>query len=164
MQTNETSVYENIPTFTLTQMSLISSRSCKNRNFMSNFQNVKCFVTKFPFLGHRISADGLSIKQDKLQAILDWPTPKFVKDIQSFLVAASYYRQFINLFAQISVPLTNLLQKDANWEWTHTQQQSFDSLKHAMIQAPVLMNPDYKREFIITPISARHWSSVESEG
>ena len=114
------------------------------------------FCRSVSFLGHRISADGLSMEQDKLQAIFEWPTPKCVKDIQSFLGAASYYRRFIKSFAQISVPLTNLLKKDTNWEWTHVQQQSFDSLKHAMTQAPVLMNPDYKREFIITSDASQH--------
>jgi len=78
------------------------------------------FCSSVSFLGHRISADELSMEQDKLQAILEWPTPKYVKAIQSFLGAASYHRRFIKSFAQISVPLTNILKYPL--EWTHSQQ------------------------------------------
>ena len=67
------------------------------------------------YLGYCLSSNGLIMSPDKIQTILDWPEPRKVKDIQSFLGFANFYRCFIFNYSDIVVPLTQLTQKDASW-------------------------------------------------
>jgi hypothetical protein len=83
--------------------------------------------------------------QDKVKAILDWPTPKTVKDIQKFRGLANYYRRFIRNFSHITKPLDKLTGKEP-WKWQKEQQDSFDLLKRAFTKAPVLAIYDHKRK------------------
>ena len=59
-----------------------------------------------------IEPDGIKMKEEKMKGVLDWPTPKYVKDIQKFLGLANYYRQFIQDFTFIARPLHNMVKKD----------------------------------------------------
>jgi len=65
----------------------------------------------------------------KLAGITDWPTSTTVKQVQSFLGFANFYRRFIGKFAEISLPLTALTKKDLTWNWTTECQEAFDTLK-----------------------------------
>jgi Reverse transcriptase (RNA-dependent DNA polymerase) len=70
------------------------------------------------FLGYMLSADGLTMSEDKIQMIRDWPEPRRVKDIQSFLGFANFYRHFIHNYSDITVPLTRLTWKGIPWAFT----------------------------------------------
>ena len=59
-----------------------------------------------------IEPDGIKMKEEKMKGVLDWPTPKCVKDIQKFLGLANYYHQFIQDFTFIARPLHNMVKKD----------------------------------------------------
>jgi len=59
-----------------------------------------------------IGSDGIKIKKEKVKGVLDWPTPKCVKDIQKFLRLANYYRQFIQGFVSIARLLYDMVKKD----------------------------------------------------
>ena len=112
----------------------------------------KCefFKRKISFLGHVVSADGLSMEEDKVKAIREWPTPTTVTAVRSFLGLANFYRRFVRNFSKIAAPLTSLLQNDVKWSWENSQQQSFDSLKFAVSSAPVLSLPDESLPFVVT--------------
>ncbi len=58
-----------------------------------------------------IGWDGIKMKEEKIKAVVDWPIPKSVKDIQKFLGLANYYRQFIKDFSRIASPLHELMRK-----------------------------------------------------
>ena len=58
------------------------------------------------YLGYMLSPDGLTMAQNKIQAIQDWPEPHKVRDIISFLGFANFYRHFIYGYSEITVPLT----------------------------------------------------------
>jgi len=90
------------------------------------------------YLGYHLSPDGLTMSPDKIQTISDWPEPRKVKDIQSFLGFANFYRQFIFNYSDIVVPLTRLTQKDAPWNFSEDCQCSFNALKHAFTTTPIL--------------------------
>jgi len=118
----------------------------------------KCelFKNKVSFLGHQISAEGVSVEEDKIKAIRDWPIPQCVRDIQSFHGTCSYYRKFIKDFAKLSSPLTDLLRKDVSFSWGRDQQSAFDKLKYELSHAPILKTPDYSKEFTLTTDASRY--------
>jgi len=90
------------------------------------------------YLGYHLSPEGLTMSLDKIQTISDWPEPRKVKDIQSFLGFANFYRRFIFNYLDIVVPLTRLTQKDAPWNFSEDCRRSFNALKHAFTTTPIL--------------------------
>jgi hypothetical protein len=74
----------------------------------------------------------------KIQTILDWPEPRKIKELQSFLGFANFYQRFISDYSDIVVPLTRLLQKDTAWTFPDPAREAFDNLKKAFTSAPVL--------------------------
>ena len=75
---------------------------------------------------------------EKVKAISDWPEPRKVKDIQSFLGFANFYRRFIHNYSDIVVPLTRLTRKDAPWNFSEACRSAFNLLKKAFTSAPIL--------------------------
>lgn len=101
------------------------------------------------YLGHIISEQGLSTNPAKIQAIMDWPPPKSVKELRGFLGLASYYRKFVKFFGIMAKPLTELLKKEAIFIWTSVQDAAFSALKSALCSSPVLALPDFTQPFHI---------------
>jgi hypothetical protein len=69
------------------------------------------------YLGHVISMEGISMDPKQLTTVKDWPVPQMIKDVQSFLGLANYYRKFITGYSKITVPLTGLTKKDTRFQW-----------------------------------------------
>ena len=90
------------------------------------------------YLGYRLSPEGLTMSPDKIQTISDWPEPRKVKDIQSFLGFANFYRHFIFNYSNIVVPLTQLTRNDAPWNFSEPCRQSFNALKKTFTTVPIL--------------------------
>jgi len=90
------------------------------------------------YLGYRLSPNGLTMSPDKITTICDWPEPRKVKDIQSFLGFANFYRRFIFNYSDIVVPLTRLTRKNAPWSFSEGCRNSFNTLKQAFTTAPIL--------------------------
>jgi hypothetical protein len=86
-------------------------------------------VKEVEFLGMTISAEGIKMNDDKVKAILEWPTPKTVRGVRSFLGLANFYRRFIKDYAQVARPLNDLTKKDQAFEWKDSQQTAFNTLK-----------------------------------
>jgi len=113
-------------------------------------QPVKCeFLRKEVIYGHIITKDLIRPDPSKLYAVEKFPVPRKVKNIQSFLGLAGYYRKFIEDFSKIAKPLMKLTEKGEKFNWTE-QQNSFQSLKEKLTTASVLNNPDFQREFLVT--------------
>ena len=90
------------------------------------------------YLRYFLSPNSLTMLQDKVTAICNWPEPRKVKDIQSFLGFTNFYRRFIFNYSDIVVPLTQLTRKDAPWNFSEDCQHSFNWLKEAFTTAPIL--------------------------
>ena len=93
--------------------------------------------------------NGVAVIPDKVQYVLDWETPKSVKDIRRFLGLAGYYRRFIENFSKIAKPMTDLLKKDKKFEWSEKAEEAFQVLKTKLTTAPVLVLPDTSKDFVI---------------
>ena len=101
------------------------------------------------FLGFIIEPGKIKMSPQKVQAILEWPTPESKEHIQSFLGLANYCRKFIKGFSQITLPLTKLLSKDVEFKWNIEQQQAFETLKQRFTTYPVLQMYDPEKPYIL---------------
>lgn len=90
------------------------------------------------FLGFIIGTEGIRVDPEKIQSILEWPTPANVKDVQSFLGLANYLRKFIPNYSAIARPLTQLTQKDKQFHWKPEHEKQFQLLKTQMTKTPLL--------------------------
>ena len=120
----------------------------------------KCefFKEHIQFLGHIVSKEGISTCPEKVQAVQEWPIPKTINDLRSFLGFVGYYRKFIKRFSQIAKPMNSLLEGYVNNKrankvqtipWGPEQQEAFDALQQACTSAPILGYPDQKKTFIL---------------
>lgn len=116
----------------------------------------KCMfaVPEISFLGHVLSAAGVSPEKDKMQAVLDWPVPTDQHQLRSFLGLVGYYRRFIPAFSHVAFPLFQLLKGNVATRfgsslWGHEQQHAFDRLKHLMVSAPILKVYDPLRPLVL---------------
>ena len=111
----------------------------------------KCqfWLDRVAFLGHIISAEGISVDPQKIEAIVNWQPPTNVTEIRSFLGLAGYYRKFVEGFSKIATPLTRLIRKEEKFIWSDACQHSFDELKHRLTSAPVLTLPSGSEGFVV---------------
>lgn len=80
----------------------------------------------------------------------DFPTPRNLKNIKQFLGPARYYRCFIPNFSKVAEPLTELLKKNRQFIWADAQARSFQHLRNALCNEPILQYPDYTKTFLLT--------------
>ncbi len=121
----------------------------QNAGLVANLEKCEFFVPYIDFLGHRFSANGVFMDPKKVSAILEWPIPKCVKDVQSFIGLSNYYRKFIENFAKISHPLNKLTRKNVKFVWSKDAQDAFDTLKYKFTTAPILIPPNYDLPYIV---------------
>ena len=104
----------------------------------AKFSKCQFWLDKVVFLGHVISAEGISVDPQKIEAIVNWKPPTNVSEVNSFLGLAGYYRKFVERFSKIATPLTNLLKNDQKFEWSDTCQHSFEELRQRLTTTLVL--------------------------
>ena len=97
-------------------------------------------------MGVVIGPEGIKMKEEKVKGIVEWPTPKCVKDMQKFLGLVNYYHQFIEGFAFIARPLHDMMKKNKKWKWTEKQDKAFEELKRRFTKEPVLAAPDIDKK------------------
>ena len=111
----------------------------------------KCvlFQKQVSFLGHTISENGVSTDPKKIQDVINWPTPKNVKEVRSFLGLCSYYRKFVENFSTIAKPMHKLTEKNVTFKWTPECETAFEKLKTALVSSPILSYPQNEGIFIL---------------
>jgi hypothetical protein len=115
-------------------------------------RKLKCYFMQqeVPYLGHIIIPGGYKMNPAKVQTIIDWPAPKTLKELQSFLGLVNFYRDGLNKLAEIALPMTKLLKKDTKFDWTPECSTAMKNVIAAVTSAPILQTPDYKKKFTVT--------------
>ena len=104
-------------------------------------------TSQIEYLGFIISEEGIYVDSTKVKDILDWPIPTNFSEVRGFLGITGWYRVFIQNYAVIASPLTELLKKGVKIIWNDKLQASFDELKRIVTLAPCLKLPDFTKEF-----------------
>ena len=91
------------------------------------------------FLGHVVSASGLSVDPEKVEAVMSWERTKLVFEIHSFLGLTGYYRRFIEDFSRLAAPMMRLTRKEVKFEWNNRCEKAFQELKRRLTSAPILI-------------------------
>lgn len=106
----------------------------------------KCsfLCTEIEYLGYKINFEGLRPTDRGVAAVQNFPEPRTVKEVQSFLGLASYFRKFISGFSVVAKPLHNLLKKDVSFTFGQTERTAFCRLKQKLTEAPTLSIYDPK--------------------
>jgi hypothetical protein len=98
------------------------------------------------FFGFVINTDRIEIDINEIEIIIEWPEPKFFKDIQIFLNLANFYRHFIKNYSRIAAPLTSILKSSVNgrkagpFEFIKKKKTAFELLKVSFTRAPILIH------------------------
>ena len=100
------------------------------------------------YLGHVVTDKGVTVDPDKVSIVREWPQPKTLQELRSFLGLAQYFRKFIQGFAAQVLPLTNLTRAGKFVsEWDPQCTAAFQGLKRDLTTAPVLRLPDWDKPF-----------------
>ena len=93
------------------------------------------------FLGHKLSCNRIAMDENKLMKIQNAAPPKTKTQVRSLLGLTGYYRKFVNNYAHVTTPLTDLVKKGCpnKVEWMEPQQKAFIELKQALGNAPILI-------------------------
>lgn len=105
--------------------------------------------TTIKFLGHTLTPKGITPEDTKVELIKNWPIPKTVSDLRSFLGLANYYRTFVKHFAHKAAPLNDLVKNGSTCKWGPTEQTAFDALKQALTSEPIIRAPNPTAPFTV---------------
>src|ERR1044072_69397 len=117
------------------------------KSLYANPSKCEFWMEEVKFLGHVISKGGIAVDPVKVDTVLAWERPKIVTKIRSFVGVAGYYRRFIEGFARIVSPLTQLTRKDQPFVWTDKCERSFQLLKEKLTTAPELILPEVGKPY-----------------
>ncbi|KAA3480856.1 DNA/RNA polymerases superfamily protein [Gossypium australe] len=121
----------------------------RGKQLFAKFSKCEFWLREVTFLGHVVSAEGIRVDPQKIEAVLNWNPPKSVAEIRSFLGLDGYYKRFVEGFSLIAAPLTKLLRKGVPFVWSNKQQGSFEKLKRILKEAPVMIQWEVGKEFTV---------------
>lgn len=120
-----------------TRMTLVKNRLEQYGIVLNESKTIES-ATEIDFLGYRLSAEGITISPEKLEAIGKFRTPKSAEEVRSFLGLATFVSRHIPNFSTISSPLNSLTRKAVPFEWTELHQKAFETLKHVLNKSETL--------------------------
>ncbi|KAL4026110.1 hypothetical protein IC575_014534 [Cucumis melo] len=124
-------------------------QTLREKQLYAKFSKCEFWLEQVVFLGHVVSAKGVSVDPQKVEAIVNWERPISATEVRSFLGLAGYYRRFIEDFSRLALPLTALTRKNVKFEWSDKCEQSFQKLKKRLVTAPILALPVTGKDYVI---------------
>ena len=110
----------------------------KQTGIKVNAKKCSFFTDKVQYLGHIFDRQGVQPNQEKVRAIIEAPSPKDVKQLQSFLGLCNFYSRFIQNYSQVVAPLYYLLRKEVKFHWGPEQQKCFETIKTLFVTSNAL--------------------------
>ncbi|KAL0560202.1 hypothetical protein IC582_000602 [Cucumis melo] len=114
-------------------------QTVRDKQLYAKFSKCEFWLEQVVFLRHVVSAKGVSVDPQKVEAVVIWETQPSATEVRSFLGLAGYYRRFIEDFSRLALPLTALTRKNFKFEWSDKCEQIFQELKKRLVTAFVLM-------------------------
>jgi hypothetical protein len=121
-------------------------RTLRFESFFINLKKCSFAQSSVLFWGFIVSSEGVYADPEKVRAVLEWPTPNNIHEVQSFHGLASVYRRFIKVFSFIMAPITKHTQKGA-FLWTTVSAKAFQKIKLLLTEALVLRVPNFELPF-----------------
>jgi hypothetical protein len=100
-------------------------------------------------LGHIVPSEGVRIDPNRVEAIQTLSLPRSRKEVQGFLGKIKFLRRFVSNFTELVKHITTMLLKGYEVKWTAEPMESFVQIKKALTKAPVLISPDYSKDFLV---------------
>ena len=104
----------------------------RDHQLYAKFSKCEFWLAKVDFLGHVVSASGMSVVPGKVEAVMSWERPKSVFEIHSFLGLAGYYRRFIEDFSRLAALMTKFTRKEVKFVWDDSCERAFQELKRRL--------------------------------
>ena len=120
----------------------------KEANLKLSPSKCKLFRHSVEYLGHVVSQDGVGTESKKIEAITEWPTPRSIRDVRSFVGLCSDYRPFVRGFADIARPLHQIVALD-EFQWSDECARAFATLREALTSPPILGYPADEGIFVL---------------
>ncbi|GBG83854.1 hypothetical protein CBR_g37653 [Chara braunii] len=128
----------------------------REANFKINAKKCDWAKTQILYLGHVLDGDGVKPEDSKIGAIRDWPTPRTLTELRSFLGLANYYRKFVRNFSTIAAPLRKLLRKETIWKWDKDCTSAMKKFKQTLIEYSILKVADPYLPFVVTTDASQY--------
>ena len=132
----------------------------REERMILNIGKCEFFIQEVKFLGHIVLADGIHPDPGNIVKVVERPVPKTITDVHGFNKLANHYARYIENFAELALPLTDLQKgsppKGILIEWTPECQGVFDRIKCALTTEPILQHPDMEKPFILDPDSSQY--------
>ncbi|KAG2790039.1 hypothetical protein PC129_g11596 [Phytophthora cactorum] len=119
----------------------------RKHKLYANLKKCTFGASEIPILGCLVGKNGVRPDPEKVRVISEWPTLSNVKELRQFLGLATYLCKYVENYAGKIRPLSQLLNKEAEWKWTVECQQAFDAVKQGLTEAPILAVADQDRLF-----------------
>lgn len=143
----------------LQRLELVFER-LKHHNLKLKLKKCSFFQSEVKYLGHVISAAGVSTDPEKIRAVEEWRRPRTLTELRSFLGFASYYRRFVEGFARLAAPLHRVVgalqgskkkrgSSSLEGHWDDDCEAAFRGLKCRLVSTPVLLYADFSKPFIL---------------
>ena len=128
----------------------------RKANITINIAKSKFCMQEIKYLGFIIGYGKIKTDPDKVVAINKFPVPVSVKQLRRFLGMCGWYRRFVDGYATISLPLTDLLKKSKSFIWNDEAEEAFGHLKEKLTSAPILSTPDFSKPFMLLCDASLH--------
>ncbi|KAI2665727.1 Transposon Tf2-9 polyprotein [Labeo rohita] len=126
----------------------VLQRLLQNRLFIK-LEKSEFHVARVSFLRFIVSKGSLQMDPSKVRAVLDWPQPNSVKQVQRFLGFANFYRRFIRDFSSVAEPIIALTKEFQPFKCSKEAEGAFNRLKKLFTSAPILTLPDPETPFVV---------------
>ena len=130
-------------------------QALRDHQLYAKFSKCDFWLIEVRFLGHIVSASGVSVDLEKVEVVMSWERPKSVFEIRSFLGLAGYYKRFIEDFYELVAPMTRLARKGIKFEWNDLCEKAFQELKRRLTLTPILIVSEHGQRYTVYCDSSR---------